>query len=380
MAFPTGWLRKCPLVIQHAQVPADQTSFPVLVTEVSLPSEMKTLGGAMAAQADGGDIRFSSDLAGASQLACEVVGWTQNANPALATAEIWVPVSILTASDVTIYVWYSAGGGQTQPAANAAFGSQAVWDANYKLVMHCANGSVLSVADSTSNANNGSGAALPSASAGQIDGGATLNGTTQFIVIPPTTISLASDLTVEIWQKKTAKAPTTNNDRFFSLITDANNFFQVVTDDTSAKYGAILTRGGVATIAGTSYGAYDTAAFHQIAYTVSGTAGVFYRDGVSVAAGAGIAVAAGATNAFNVGRRPDGTASTFFAGVLDEVRLSQSARTANWLATGFSNQNAPSAFLVAGTPVPTTTGATVEDRMKLGMAQLTVRDINLGGF
>ncbi len=78
-----------------------------------------------AAQANGGDIRFSTDSAGASQIALEVVVWTQNANPASAAAELWVgPVAVNSASDVTIYVWYSAGGAVSQPAAGAAFGSQ----------------------------------------------------------------------------------------------------------------------------------------------------------------------------------------------------------------------------------------------------------------
>jgi hypothetical protein len=85
-AFPTGWLRQAKLTVQHAQVPADQTAFPVLVTAATLPNEMVTAGGANAAQSDGGDIRFSSDAAGSSQLACEIVIWTQNANPALAEA------------------------------------------------------------------------------------------------------------------------------------------------------------------------------------------------------------------------------------------------------------------------------------------------------
>jgi hypothetical protein len=144
MAFPVGWNRRCGLTTVHSQINADMTAFPIVLDHFCLPNEMLTLGGGNAAQSDGGDIRFLSDLAGANQLPCEIVTFTQDATPANAVVEIWVAVDVLTASDVTFYVWYNAGGGQTQPAANASFGSQSVWDSNYKGVWHWKDGTTLS--------------------------------------------------------------------------------------------------------------------------------------------------------------------------------------------------------------------------------------------
>ena len=39
---------------------------------------------------------------------------------------------------------------------------------------------------------------------------------------------------------------------------------------------------------------------------------------------------------------------TMFKGGIDEVRISSAPRTAGWVATEYSNQNAPSTFLAIG--------------------------------
>ena len=68
----------------------------------------------------GGDLRFSSDLAGATQLACEVVTFTK------ATGDVvWVKVPSVS-TGALIYVW-GDNTGATQPAVGAAFGRNAVW-------------------------------------------------------------------------------------------------------------------------------------------------------------------------------------------------------------------------------------------------------------
>lgn len=132
MAFPTGWQRRAALVIESTLAPSNLTNFPLLLNADTLPAEMLVSGGANAAQADGGDIRFSTNSDGTGQLACEVVKWDQTNG----LAEIWVLVpSISSVSDTTIYVWYKAGGSETQPAATDTYGRNAVWAA-YEAVWH----------------------------------------------------------------------------------------------------------------------------------------------------------------------------------------------------------------------------------------------------
>ena len=68
MAFPGDWKRKVEVQIQSSEIDATLTNFPVLLTEDCLPSEFFDADGGNSCQADGGDIRVSSDSAGATQL------------------------------------------------------------------------------------------------------------------------------------------------------------------------------------------------------------------------------------------------------------------------------------------------------------------------
>ena len=92
----------------------------------------------------GGDLRFSSDEAGTTQLACEVVTFTK------ATGDVvWVKVPSV-ATGALIYVWGN-NTGATQPAVGAAFGRNAVW-VDYEAVIHANETGTAGVfADSTGN-------------------------------------------------------------------------------------------------------------------------------------------------------------------------------------------------------------------------------------
>lgn len=160
MAFPTGWGRKCALTIADAMSAGALSDFPLLLTHASgvLPSEMFDADGSNPALNGGGDIRFSSDSAGATQLACEIVSFVTDNDPANGTAEIWVKVpSVAAAAATTIYVWYNKTG-ETQPAVTDTYGRNAVWSA-WEMVHH--GGSVV---DSTGNYSDITGTALGAAS------------------------------------------------------------------------------------------------------------------------------------------------------------------------------------------------------------------------
>ena len=91
---------------------------------------MLTTGDPQASLADGGDIRFTSDIDGKLQLPVHVVEYTQNAVPANATANIWVKVpSIENGTDTVIYIWWG-NANATMPAAGDTYGQYNVWTAN----------------------------------------------------------------------------------------------------------------------------------------------------------------------------------------------------------------------------------------------------------
>ena len=142
MTFPTGWARKCALTINSAQIVGSGThnNFPVLLTQDNLPSDMLDKDGAAPARMGGGEIRFTSDSAGSTKLACHVVEFVTANNPASARATIYVALNLPTGSSTTIYVWYRTTTEVDQPKYNAnpdadGFqGSDYVW-ANYDIVL-----------------------------------------------------------------------------------------------------------------------------------------------------------------------------------------------------------------------------------------------------
>lgn len=185
MAFPAGWGRKCALVIQASQVDANLSNFPVLLTKDTLPSEMFDADGSYPALSGGGDIRFSSDSAGNTQLACEIVTFTIDNDPANGVAEIWVKVpSVASGTNTTLYVWYNKSG-ETQPAIDSAYGSENVWDSDFKIVQHMKDATTSTVIDSTSNDNDGtkSSANHPAEAVGQIGKGQDFDGSNDIISI-----------------------------------------------------------------------------------------------------------------------------------------------------------------------------------------------------
>lgn len=133
MAFPDGWGRRAPIVID--QVQEALTAFPVHLDADCFPAEALTTGDANAAKSDGSDLRFSSDLAGTTELPFEVVRWTQDATPANALATVYVATDLSATATTTIYVWYK-NASATMPASTDANGSEAVWDADFVNVHH----------------------------------------------------------------------------------------------------------------------------------------------------------------------------------------------------------------------------------------------------
>ncbi len=349
-AFPVGWTRRCPIVIPQGQVSGSPT-MPVLISAANLPAEMKTTGDPNAAQANGGDIRFSIDSAGASQIALEIVVWTQNANPALASAELWVgPVAVNSASDVTIYVWYSAGGAVSQPAAGASFGSQAVWPSAYKMVWHLP--SAASAADSTSNAVNGTNAGMISAT-GKIDGALSGDGTGGVQVNTAnnpyaSSVFSSNGLTLSVWVKPASLANAVGLVALLGMEgayvlqayadpgpTPGVFGFEIDGSGTDIKTTAAVTVGNWAHIVGTSDSSGNLKTYVNGVADVTGSQSFFDLDIL--------------TRPYTIAGHPVLTTINF-NGVVDEARILNSPLSAAQIATEYNNLNSPSTFAIAGSP------------------------------
>ena len=120
------------ITIDHTKVPADVTSGTFTLTAAYFNDDVKTLGGAQSPDSTGKDIRFYSDSGLTTQLAFDIITFTQNATPANADIEINVNASLSSASDTTIYVGWGDTSLSLLPASDT-YGQYNAYKAGFKL-------------------------------------------------------------------------------------------------------------------------------------------------------------------------------------------------------------------------------------------------------
>ena len=247
MAFPTGWTRRCAITIPAAQVGSGGvTSFTVLLTEANLPAGIFT-----DARSDGGDIRFSTDNAGASRLAVDIITF----NPGTGKALIRVgTVSLSSVSSNRLYLWYGAAS-ETLPAAGDTYGQYAAYDSSKWLrywPMQDASGNPV---DRTSNAATLTLANVTYGAAGKF-GNAIQFATTGSQASTPLNLSARSQVTTEAWLYQ---ASYTNNDALaweFTPNTNTNSGGFFCDPNSSAPYSGEFS----ATVR-TGVGGYNSASY-----------------------------------------------------------------------------------------------------------------------
>lgn len=364
MAF-SGWGRKCALVIQSSQVASTLTNFPLLLTKDTLPSEMFDADGSYPALSTGGDIRFSSDSAGNTQLPCEIEYFVTDNDPANGKAVIWVKVaSISSSANTTIYVWYNKSG-ESQPGRATTYGLENVWNSNYKLVMHLnqsPTNAVDEILDSTSNLNHGQSTNMSSTNLVDGQHGKCLNfaGNQYIRVAHHSSLSITPDLSVQIigyptnvlanygnWigKDRSQNSGKVNYRICFDGSTTYITFFQQPTAGWQGWRDSVVASD-------------DT--WYNITATKAGTSNpVLYRNNNSVGTCAiggscNLTLEAADSNDVMIGA-VDISGDTppivdYFVGKLDQIRIVDTNFSADWVDAEYKNWTSPSTFTVEGTP------------------------------
>jgi hypothetical protein len=333
-----------PIMINYTQVAnTNQTNFPVLI---SLPAntypDLKTTGnGGAVTNANGYDIIFTSDAAGTQPLAYERESYSGTTGGMID----WVNVPTVShTANTAIYMFYG-NAAVTTDQSNAA----GTWNSNYVAVYHLPNGTTLSANDSTSNANNGT-ITGATAATGQIDGGASLSGSSQYITMGDgNSLQITGNITIEAWINPTnfsnyngivgkTAGSGGNIPAPYDFYLGSGNGIPVFYSGNGAVYSSV---------SGSS--APSTGVWSQIAVTLSGSTVTHYLDGANNGSGTeGATVGDGGTAAI-IGSRIDHV--TMFKGGMDEVRVSNIARSSDWIATEYNNQSSPSSFYMVGAAV-----------------------------
>jgi len=190
--WPNGYSNRRTITINHAKVPnTDQTNFPVLISGTY--ADLATIANSgSVTNASGYDLVFTSDPGGSNVLAFEQDSYS----PTTGQINYWVKIPSLSSSvDTVIFMFYGNSSVTTDQSNKTA-----VWSNGYVGVWHLPNGTTLSTNDSTSLGNNATNVNSVSASAGEVGGGATFNGSNNYLSVGnPSNLQSFSAVTTSVW-------------------------------------------------------------------------------------------------------------------------------------------------------------------------------------
>ena len=335
-----AWAVTCPSgynyyqvgTVDHTQAgSSDSNNFTLLVS--TSDNKLATTGnGGHVTNANGYDIIFSSASDGSYALHFESETYTSTNG----TINYWVNVGTVShSSNGTLYMFYGNSGVSTWQGGSVG----SAWDSHYVAVYHLPNGSTLSGADSTSNGNNGT-VTGATATSGEIDGAASFTASSmQYIDVGNAPSIQVQMMTLSAW----VYLPDTNG--IYSIYggsggSDGYPELRIY----NGGYMQFLAQ-GVAYIGGAS-GNFGAGAFHLIGITFDGTNGTFYIDGSSAGSVSATTVFTYGSDTVQLGKGY-GTGE-YFNGTIDEERVSNSVRGADWILTEYNNQKSNSTMVTWG--------------------------------
>lgn len=337
-----AWGYYASITVDHTKVStADHTDFPILVSGTydgtgTEPDLRHTTHDGNVTSTSGFDIAFFSDEALTTQLSHEIESYNHETGAIIMHVKI---PTLHTGSDDVIYMAYGNESITTDPSTTAT------WNSNFLSVYHLKEASG-TVYDSTGNNYDGTSSGSPAYQAvGKVGYGMDFERDTSDYVDfgdPADT----TKFTIEAWTKMETLydmdlvSKDAAGDRVFMICFQSagslNRFYFFILGSAA---NVLFTTTGLS--AGTWYyivGTFDEATDIQN----------FYRNTVLDATASDITttLATGTTATLRIGRCSVGEG--FFDGIIDEVRFSNTVRTAGWITTTYNTINAPSTFYTMG--------------------------------
>ena len=368
--WASGYEYRLPITIQGSQVPSAQADFPILIvingTDFTNNLESN-------ARSDGFDIIFTSND-GFTQLDHELQRYDETTNELI----VWVKAD-LTGSDQIIYAYYG------NPAVSTDQSTADVWSNGFRAVWHLEenpNGDPSDgIIDDSGYGNHGTpngGMLTANLVGGQIGNGLSLDGTDDFInVVNSSSLQITDNtITLSAWVNI---SPGLDNDEGIILKGANNDESFLLGTGTSGSDEMMRLRINNSTENSDAGAIPTTDTWHYIVGVYDGNNRIGYLD-----AGTAIFTDAMTDNIEHdpldpiyLGRRAN---SRYYEGQMDELRISDVPRSADWVQTEFNNQGTPSGFISLGTqescttPVPDggTATATNEFILSGGLTTITL--------
>ncbi|PXF60054.1 MAG: hypothetical protein C4B59_10075 [Candidatus Methanogaster sp.] len=335
-----GWSYRKAITIDHTKVNSTLIDFPVLVsiTDTGLKNH---------AQNDGDDILFVN-ADNTIKLDHEI----EYFDGSTGELQAWVMIPSLSSSDDTIIHMYYGN-----PISGNQQNATGVWDYNYTMIQHLEerpDNDEEGHYDSTSNGNSatpknfGDFTGSATYGTGKIGGADEFDGTNDYIDFDATVrdeLSPTDAVSVEVWIKTNS---VSEQKHIVDRIETGDGYGLFL--DSSGHVRASIN-GGFGTA--TSSKEVDDNHWHHVVFTYDKDAGgtdeiKVYVDGVHDGTGDfSIAMDYYPEPRSAIGIRTDIMRSAF-RGTIDEVRISDTARSGDWINTSFNNQNDPSRFYSVG--------------------------------
>jgi len=310
------------------------SNFPVLI-DLTSDTDLTT-----DAQDDGDDIAFTASDE-VTQLDHEI----EDFNGTTGELQAWVEVPTLsTGSDTVIYMYYGHSTCDSQEDITG------VWDSNHKLVHHLKDLTTSTTEDSTTNSNDGTKKAANEpieTTSGQIAQAQTFDGSNDYVKVTNNVTPSPSSLTISAWIKKESGGGTYEcalHKASAATIGSSDYWLGVdISDKLTATIGANT---GVGWAAGqtTSVATYGT--WYHLTASWNGTVVKVYING-EYNKQYNLSTYGNLITPTRFGAANDGTTYQF-KGVVDEMRISDTSRGADWIKTSYNNQNLPTSFYSLG--------------------------------
>ena len=321
--YNTDWGYRKKITLDSDKVPnTNQSNFPVLISRTD--ADWKDTDHSGHIQVDGGDILFTNSSG--TKLDHEIEKYDG------ATGELiaWVEVDTLSASaDTEVYIYYG----------NATCADQwdiaGTWDSSYVGVWHLHDDFL-----DSSGSNNGTNYGSDDATGKIADAQDFVRANTDYIDVG--NILVSGSCTIELWMNLDI-----NNQRqfVFGKWNSGGNVMEGISIE--ANDGGILRlqvgNGGASMQGWDTTLAYTTGEWQYVAGIADGSNLTMWRNATSQSTGQTQAVG-GNTIKNSIGR-PGDCDGIYADGFIDEVRISDTNRSADWISTCYNSQSSPSTFI-----------------------------------
>lgn len=325
----TQWHYRKLITIDHTKISANLTNFPVLISRSSDPQL------ATATQPNGQDIVFIRYEDNTTILNHEVEFYN-NISGQLIT---WVNVTSLSSTKNT-NLWMYYGNPTCGPQEHIT----GTWDSSYVMVQHL-NETGTTMDDSTSYHNNGISTGTNYTNSGKIDGSQLYNGNDKIVINNLTNSPTA--LTLDTWVYRDSTAfmyiackGTYSNTNDWILYLRNNQSADEGIDFGIRNHTAYIRKG-------------DTPVNSWFYLTVTYNSGsvALYLNGMNIANATSWPPIPNSYPHLGIGNDYMGNEGGLYPMtqvMLDEFRISNTARTSSWITTCYCNQNNPESFYAIG--------------------------------